>query len=114
MRSSPWGTKTAALATFRKVLELDPEDAQAHFNLGEMYYDAGDLPAAERECRAALRCDPGHAFACLTLGNIFLDQEQPREALHFFQEFLLREQSPAAKEIRDEVSAVVEGLKSEL
>jgi hypothetical protein len=38
----------------------------------------------------------------------------PQEALHYFQEFLMRERSAGAKEIREEVAAVVEGLKAEL
>jgi tetratricopeptide (TPR) repeat protein len=79
-----------------------------------MYYDTGDLESAAKSCREALRLDPGFAFAYLTLGNICLDQEKPREALQAFQEFLMRERSPAAKEVRDEVAAVVEGLKAEL
>ncbi len=79
-----------------------------------MYYDTGDAAAAEKECREALRLDPGLTSAYLTLGNLCLDQERAREALHFFQEFLLREKSAGAEEIRQEVAAVVEGLKAEL
>ena len=40
------------------MIELDPEDPQAHYNLAEMFYDTGDLPAAEQECRETLRIDP--------------------------------------------------------
>ena len=96
------------------MVEIDPEDAQAHFNLGEIYYDAGDLAAAEQACRKALACDPGFSFAYMTLGNICLDQEKPRQALDWFQKFLLHERSAGAADIREEVAAVVAGLKEEL
>lgn len=108
------GENETALDCYRRVIALDPEDAQAHFNLAELHYDLGDPRAAETECREALRLDPGLAFAYLTLGNLCLDEEKPREALHNFQQFLLHERSPGSKEIREEVAAVVEGLKAEL
>jgi tetratricopeptide (TPR) repeat protein len=96
------------------VIELDPGDAQAHYNLGELHYDLGNLKKAEQECRKAVELDPGFSYAYLTLGNICLDQDHNREALHWFQEFLMRERDPGATEIRDEVAAVVEGLKAEM
>jgi len=50
----------------------------------------------------------------LTLGNLCLDQEQVQEAVQCFQKFLSLEKGPAAKEIRDEVTALIDGLREEL
>lgn len=99
---------------FEKALELDPEDPQGHFNLAEFLYDNGDLKAAEARCREALRRDPRFGFAWLTLGNICLDQELVQEAVQCFQKFLALEQGPSSKEIRDEVAALVDGLREEI
>ena len=95
-------------------MELDPEDPQGHYSLAEFLYDSGDLEGAEARCREALRRDPRFGFAYLTLGNICLDQEMVQEAVQCFQKFLVLEQGPASKEIRDEVAALVEGLREEL
>lgn len=108
------GDADEALKCYRRVIELDPDDAQAHYNLAELYYDLERLEEAAAECRAALALDPELSFAYLTLGNICLDQEQTREALELFQEFLRHERSPAAHDIRNEVAAVIAGLKEEM
>lgn len=107
------GKTDEAITSYRRVVEIDPDDAQAHYNLAELYYDLEDLVKAESECRRAIELDPALSFAWLTLGNICLDQEKPAEALHSFQEFLRHEQSPAAADIRNEVAAVIDGLKAE-
>jgi tetratricopeptide (TPR) repeat protein len=98
---------------FEKALELDVENPQGHFNLAEYHYDIGDLKTAEKYCRKAIELEPEFSFAYLTLGNICLDQEQVQESVHCFKEFIKHEQSPASKEICDEVSALIEGLKGE-
>lgn len=108
------GKTDEAIQSYCRVVEIDPEDAQAHYNLAELYYDLQDLTQAERECRRAIDLDPALSFAWLTLGNICLDQEKSQEALQAFQEFLRHEQSPAAADIRNEVAAVIDGLKAEL
>lgn len=106
------GQKDEALACYCKVLEIDPEDAQAHLNLGEHYYDGGDLAHAEKHCLQAVELDPGLAFACLALGNICMDLDRNEDAMNWFQQFITLETDPAAKQIRDEVAAVIDGLKS--
>ena len=97
-----------------KAVELDVEDPQGHFNLAEFYYDNGQLKEAEAACRQAVRLDQEFAFAYLTLGNICLDQDQVQEAVQCFKKFLDHEKSPASEDIRNEVSALIEGLKGEV
>jgi tetratricopeptide (TPR) repeat protein len=102
------------LACYRQVIELDPEDAQAHYNLAELYYDLARLAEAEAACLKAIEFDPALSFAYLTLGNICLDEEKTHEALRYFEDFLRLERSPAAADIRSEVAAVIDGLKLEM
>jgi tetratricopeptide (TPR) repeat protein len=49
-----------ALATqeFRAALKLDPDNAEAHANLGVLAFFQGDCPAAEPEFQSALRASP--------------------------------------------------------
>jgi tetratricopeptide (TPR) repeat protein len=72
------------------------------------------LEAAQKECREAIRLDPELAEAYLTLGNICLDLDEAGDALRNYEKFLACEHSPAAREIREEVAALIEGLKEEL
>jgi predicted Zn-dependent protease len=54
-----------ALATqeFRAAVKLDPDNAEAHANLGVMAFFHGDCPAAEPEFQSALRASPNLANA---------------------------------------------------
>ena len=107
------GDMEKAVETFKRVIVLDPEDAQAYFNLAEIHYDLV-VDEAETCCQEAIKRDPGFSYAYLTLGNLYLDRDDIGEALQAFQEFLTLENSPAAEDIRFEVAAVVDGLKAEL
>jgi tetratricopeptide (TPR) repeat protein len=47
----------------RLALAADPDMAKAHYLLGLLYSDAGDLPRAENELSEAVRLEPGNAEA---------------------------------------------------
>jgi tetratricopeptide (TPR) repeat protein len=59
-----------AIAAYEGVLQLDPEHAAAHINLGTLYYNRQDYTAAEDHYRAALRIDSRYALAHFDLGNV--------------------------------------------
>ena len=69
-------TQTEAIATYQKVLEIDPQHAAAHINLGTLYYNRQDYALAERHYRSALEIDHRYALAYFDLGNV------PRATLH--------------------------------
>jgi tetratricopeptide (TPR) repeat protein len=52
------------------VLELDPEHAAAHINLGTLHYNRQDYTLSERHYRAAIEIDPRYALAYFDLGNV--------------------------------------------
>jgi tetratricopeptide (TPR) repeat protein len=52
-----------AEAQYLAVLEMDEENAEAHFQLGEVYVSGGDPTRARAEWRRAVRIDPTHGPA---------------------------------------------------
>jgi tetratricopeptide (TPR) repeat protein len=107
------GERDKAIAAYRKGIEIEPHDAAAHFNLGELYYDLGEFDEAEKECLEAVRLDPTFTLSYLTLGSLYMDREHVAEAIKSLEMYLKMEKSPQAAEMVAEVKAVVEGLKEE-
>jgi Flp pilus assembly protein TadD len=62
------GRMPEALAAVQKAVELDPEDAEAHNNLGNMLRELGRLNEAEASCRNAIALQPDFAEAHNNLG----------------------------------------------
>ncbi|MEO0210754.1 MAG: tetratricopeptide repeat protein, partial [candidate division WOR-3 bacterium] len=52
----------------RKTLQANPEDAEAHYNLGVLLADQGRYEEAEKEFREAIRIKPEYAEAHFSLG----------------------------------------------
>jgi tetratricopeptide (TPR) repeat protein len=57
------GETEAAEAQYFSILAENGENAETHFQLGELYAAAGDLTRARAEWRSAVRIDPAHALA---------------------------------------------------
>jgi tetratricopeptide (TPR) repeat protein len=63
-------THDEAIHSYLRVLEIEPEHAAAHINLGTLYYDHRDFVSAEKHYRAAVAADPHYALAYFDLGNV--------------------------------------------
>ncbi len=70
-----------AIASYSKVLELDPDYAPAHINLGTLYYNRSDYELAEEHYRKAIECDPRYALAYFDLGNVLDETQRLDEAI---------------------------------
>ncbi len=57
------GDAAGAEKEYLSILEIDTENAETHFALGELYYAAGDAVKARSEWRRTLRIDPAHGPA---------------------------------------------------
>jgi len=77
-----------ALAAYRRALELDPDHADAHLNLGRLLHEEGRLPEAEAHYRAAAAADPEGARAHYNLGVVLEDQERDAEAIAAYHKAL--------------------------
>ena len=66
-----YGTPDQMLATAQQIVNLTPDDAEAHVWLGRAYLLTGDRGGAERELTTAARLNPRSAAAHLYLGRLF-------------------------------------------
>jgi len=77
--------QTHAIAIYQKVLELDPQHAAAHINLGTLYYNRQDYSLAEQHYRAAIEIDSRYALAYFDLGNVLDETGRVAEAVHAYK-----------------------------
>ncbi len=57
-----------ALAAYKQLLQRDPANPHAHYNIAQIYNERGQHAEAQREYEAALRADPQFLDARLNLG----------------------------------------------
>jgi tetratricopeptide (TPR) repeat protein len=74
-----------AIATYQKVLEMDPQHAAANINLGTLYYNRQEYPMAEKHYRAAIEIDPRYALAYFDLGNVLDETGRVGEAIQAYK-----------------------------
>ncbi len=74
-----------ALATYKQVIELDPNHAAAHINLGTLYYNRQEYGMAEKHYRAAIAIDARYALAHFDLGNVLDETGRIVEAIQTYK-----------------------------
>ena len=81
------GKRAPAIATYKKLIPLKPDDANVRFNFGTALFNAGKFQDAAASCREAVRLSPAFAHAHHSLGMALLrlndtksDQAQFAEA----------------------------------
>jgi tetratricopeptide (TPR) repeat protein len=74
-------TQSEAIAIYLKVLDMDPNHAAAHINLGTLYYNRQEYALAERHYRSAIQIDPRYALAYFDLGNVLDETGRVQEAI---------------------------------
>ena len=73
--------QTQAIEMYQQVLELDPEHAAAHINLGTLHYNRQEYALAEKHYRHAIEVDPRYALAYFDLGNVLDETGRVQEAI---------------------------------
>ena len=74
-------THDEAIAVYLRVLELEPQHAAAHINLGTLHYHRKDFATAEKHYRLAVQSDPRYALAYFDLGNVLDETGRLPEAI---------------------------------
>jgi tetratricopeptide (TPR) repeat protein len=82
------GQYQAAIAEWRKALEISPEDAKAHNNFGTVLWRKGAFEEAIAHYRKALEVKPGYAEARNNLAVALVQQGRLDEAIAQFQKAL--------------------------
>lgn len=75
--------KDAAIAAYRKVLDLQPNDAGAHADLGVLLWDQKQPRAAVSHLRRAVELDPASSNYSLRLAEVLLRAKDYDAALKF-------------------------------
>ncbi|MBI2963953.1 MAG: tetratricopeptide repeat protein [Deltaproteobacteria bacterium] len=82
--SSPGEARDA----YRRAVDLDPDHADAHTNLGRQLHEAGDLEAAEAHYRRALAARADDPTALFNLAVVLEDRGRAEEAMAVYQRLL--------------------------
>jgi tetratricopeptide (TPR) repeat protein len=70
-----------AIEAYHRALEIDPEHADAHLNLGRLLHEEGEISSAETHYRRALALRPDDATAAFNLGVALQDRKRWRAAV---------------------------------
>jgi len=82
------GQYGAAIGEWKKALEINPEDAKAHNNLGHALAEQGELDEAITNWQKALEVNPNYAEAHNNLGVALIRRGRFDEAIAHFQKIL--------------------------
>lgn len=90
------GDAVHAAEAFGRLAQIDPTNADHHYDLALLYRDQEQLEAAEAETKEFLAQNPDHVGANLLLGDVYLRQKRFRHAAQVFAEVLERDPTNAA------------------
>lgn len=79
------GREREAVPSFYKAIELKPDYAEAHNNLGNALANAGDYPRALNHLAQALKINPNYAEAHYNVGVALVGMKRTGEALPHFE-----------------------------
>ncbi|MBU6399710.1 MAG: tetratricopeptide repeat protein [Verrucomicrobia bacterium] len=82
------GRLEAALAAYRKAIQLDPAFFEAQYNLGLAAYEAGELPLSLSAYETALAINPGSPDARYNFALALERARYPRDAAHELEALL--------------------------
>src|ERR1019366_3454481 len=77
------GEEKKAVDHLHIVIQQKPDSPDAYATLGSLLQQQGDLEAAAKEFKAALKCDPAFGVAALNLGQILIEQKRYTAAMAY-------------------------------
>jgi len=78
------GMLDEAIEEFKEVLEIDPDDTETHYNLGNAYADKEMFDEAISAYKKAIELDPEFIDAYLSLGTAYLDKGLTDDAIALY------------------------------
>jgi tetratricopeptide (TPR) repeat protein len=77
-----------AIEAYERVLDLEPDHAPAHINLGTLFYNRQEYSDSEFHYRRAVEIDPRYALAYFDLGNVLDETGRVQEAIEAYRNAL--------------------------
>ncbi|MBW2240573.1 MAG: tetratricopeptide repeat protein [Deltaproteobacteria bacterium] len=74
-----------AIDAYRQAITLDPDFADAHCNLGTLYFNHGDREQARHWYAEALEREPSHLEAHFNLANLCEEDGRRESAVHHYK-----------------------------
>jgi FkbM family methyltransferase len=96
------------LAAFKKAIEIDPNIATAHNNLGILYWQAGETQNAIDQFENALKIDPNNRDAILNYGNVQAGLGKIEDIRNLYSTYL--QANPQDKELLSALSELCENV----
>ena len=101
-------TYAEAIAAYQRAIQCDPDLADAHCNLGSVYFNQDRL-ASSRVCfERALQCDPNHVEANLNLATLLEEEGKNQIALRHYKAAL--EADPLGADIHVSLALLYEKI----
>jgi len=93
------------------LIDCDPSDPRAHFNLGNAALERGDLDGAERAYLAARDLDPSYRPADFGLALVALDRGDSERCRRMLEQIVAAE--PLNSDLGRRSAALLEELESD-
>jgi cytochrome c-type biogenesis protein CcmH/NrfG len=79
-----------AIENYEAAVQISPNCAEAHFSLGEIFFESGNLKQSRKWFEQGLELDPDYLEARLKLAELLLAQRQFAEAIEQYQHAILQ------------------------
>jgi tetratricopeptide (TPR) repeat protein len=77
-----------AEACFKRIIELDPNNYRAYYNLGITCYNLGNMDLALKMCENALNLKPDYEHCYYNIGLIYEAKNDLNKALEYYERAL--------------------------
>lgn len=99
----------AAIEAYQRILDTNPKDPAAHFNLGRAYAKLDKDSNAEREIREAMKLNPEENEYRVELGDVLMKLAKYSEAIAVYTK--AREVDPENYDLDDKIENAISGRK---
>ncbi len=108
------GQLDEAIARCRHAVQLDPNNADAHNNLGFYLFEAGQLKEAEAECREAVHLAPDDGDIHDSLGQVLSYTDHLAEAVKECREAVRLDPSKTHRDSLDYAMGLLQSQKNKV
>ncbi|MBI4586998.1 MAG: Fe(2+)-trafficking protein [Planctomycetes bacterium] len=98
------------IQVFTNMLKADPENELAHFTLGKLYLESGDLESAEKSLRQTLGLNPRHSVAMKLLGQVLMERGRKEEAIEMLKNGVLLAHEKGEYQPRNQMQELLKSL----